>query len=64
MLSKNLCGVPVDVLGGCAGKDIVNGNSNQQNITGMNKNPAAQQSHYNPNLTNACIPEDINYVLS
>ena len=51
--SKNLCGVPVDVLGGCTGKDMMNGSSNPQNTTAMNNNAASQPIQYNP-----CIEGD------
>ena len=48
VVSKNLCGVPVDVLGGCAGKDMINGSSNpQNNSTAINKNSSAHPSQYN-----------------
>ena len=48
--SKNLCGVPVDVLAGCTGKDVINGSENPQNSTGITKNAAAHPTPYN-----ACI---------
>ena len=48
VVSKNLCGVPVDVLGGCAGKDMINGSSNpQNNSTAINRNSSAHPSQYN-----------------
>ena len=48
VVSKNLCGVPVDVLGGCAGKDMINGSSNpQNNSTAINRNTSAHPSQYN-----------------
>ena len=48
VVPKNLCGVPVDVLGGCAGKEMINGSSNpQNNSTAINKNTSAHPSQYN-----------------
>ena len=56
--SKNLCGVPVDVLGGCAGKDMINGSSNpQNNSTALNKNTISHPSQYN-----ACLEGILVYV--
>ena len=56
--SKNLCGVPVDVLGGCAGKDMINGSSNPvNNSTALNKNTSSHPSQYN-----ACLEGILVYV--
>ena len=58
VIPKNLCGVPVDVLGGCAGKDMINGSSNpQNNSTAINRNAAAHPSQYN-----ACIEGIFNII--
>merc|ERR1719412_1857185 len=51
--SKNLCGVPVDVLGGCAGKDMMNGSSNPQNSVASHKNVASQPTQFNPCIEGA-----------
>ena len=57
VVSKNICGVPVDVLGGCAGKDMINGSSNpQNNSTAINRNAAAHPLQYN-----ACLEGIINH---
>ena len=48
LVSKNICGVPVEILGGCAGKDMINGSSNpQNNSTAISKNGSAHQPQYN-----------------
>ena len=46
--SKNVCGVPVDVLGGCTGKDMMNGSSDPQNIAATHNNATSQPIQYNP----------------